>query len=388
MFRQRLDAPLTRVRRMGERAVESFPLRVWHHFTRNNGFLLSAGMGYFVLFALFALLYVVFAGVGFWLGGSTEAATRTITELINVVNTYMPGLIGEHGLVSDKDVREIAGNASSLLGITAVIAIGVGGWTAIGAVTFTRRAVRDIFGLPFDDRPYLLLKLRDLLSGLSFGGALLLGAVLATAGVWALAQVFALLGWSTASWVFTVGVRTLSVLVAFAVDAAALAALVRFLTGTSIPWRAIWPGALMGAAAMVVLQLALGLLLSWAPRNPLLATFAVLIGVLLWCRLISIVVLAAASWIAVTAEDLNHPLVEADEDAARLAESKALVLAARVHIRQARDAAAEAPWYRRAQARKRLRDAVEELHHAETELAREQERQRQESRRRSWLQID
>src|SRR5690606_26757564 len=146
-----------------------------------------------------------------------------------------------------------------------------------------------------------------------FGGALLLGALLSTLGVWALTQAFALVGWSTRSWLFTLGVRLLTVAVIFAVNTFALAALVRFLTGTSIPWRTIWPGAALGGGVLVVLQLALGLLLSYVPANPLLATFAVLVGLLLWCRWISIVVLAAASWIAVAADDKDHPLTEEDE---------------------------------------------------------------------------
>lgn len=342
-------------------------MRVWSHFSRNNGFLLSAGMGYYVLFALFALLYVAFASAGLWLGGSPTA----IAALIELVNTYVPGLIGEDGLVSAEDVTNIAKNTATLFGITAAIAIGVGTWTAIGAVTFTRRAVRDIFGLPYDDRGFILLKARDLLAGLVFGGALIAGAVLATGGVWALTAVFELLGWSTSSWSFAVGVRLLSVLVIVLIDAAALAGLVRFLTGTSIPWRAILPGALVGGVGLSVLQLALGLLLSRGSSNPLLQTFALIIGVLLWCRLISIVVLAAASWIAVTTSDLDHPLLQTDPAAARLAELEALVLAARVQLRQAEGAASTAPWYRHRPMKKRLRGALASLHEAETALEKE-----------------
>lgn len=383
LFRERLDAPLTRVLDIRDRAAETFPLRVWRHFSRSNGFLLSAGMSYYVLFALFALLYVVFASTGLWLGGSATA----IQMLVDVIDTYIPGLIGEDGLFTQETVADIARGSTGVLGVTGAIAIAVGVWTAIGAITFTRRAVRDMFGLPFDDRAYLYLKLRDLVAALIFGGALLLGAVLATLGVWLLSQMFALIGWSTTSWVFGAGVRFLSVLVAFVIDAAALAALVRFLTGTSIPWRSIWPGALIGALAMVVLQLALGLLLAWVPSNPLLATFAVIIGLLLWCRWLSIVVLAAASWITVTAEDLDHPIVEDDEDATRIAEREALVVAARVRLRDAREAADAAPWYRRRSARRAARSAAEAVAQAEEEVQREEAAQAARTKR-AWMRLE
>lgn len=372
------------MRDIRDRAVEVFPVRVWRHFLHNNGFLISAGMSYYLLFALFALLYVAFAGAGIWLGGSAAA----ISALVDLVNTYIPGLIGEQGLFSEDDVAGVARNSTGVLGVTGAIAIAVGLWTAISGVTYTRRAVRDMFGLPFDDRAYLLLKLRDLIAAAVFGGALVLGAVLSTLGVWALSQMFALIGWSTTSWLFGASVRTLSVLIAFVIDAAALAALVRFLTGTSIPWRSIWPGAMLGGFAMVVLQLGVGFLLSWAPSNPLLATFAVLVGLLLWCRWLSIVVLAATSWIAVTAADKDHPLTEEDTRAARIAEREALVLAAQVQVRRAQRTADAAPWYRRRRARRELDSARHALTAAEADVARERAAQAASAPKRSWLRLE
>ncbi|MBO9625270.1 MAG: YihY/virulence factor BrkB family protein [Microbacterium sp.] len=363
-LRARFETPLERVIELKDRTLAAFPVRVWRNFSYNNGFLLSAGMSYYVLFALFALIYVAFAGAGLWLGAS-EAA---IDALVRLMNTYIPGLIGEHGVFSVSDVTEIAKESGGVLGVTGAIAGGVALWTAVGAVTFTRRAVRDLFGLPYDTRSYWLLKARDFFSAIVFGGAMLVGAVLSWAGVWALAQMYHLLGWSTGSWLFDFSVRALSIAVAFVLDAAALALLVRFLTGTALRWRYIWPGALLGGGAMVVLQLGAGLLLSRVPSNPLLASFAVIVGLLLWCRWLAIVVLMAASFIAVTAMDHDQPLEHEDEAAARRAEEQALVLAARVQLRRAEEQARDAPWFRRAAAHRSLRRAHEALAEAEAGL--------------------
>ncbi|WP_217183304.1 YihY/virulence factor BrkB family protein [Streptomyces sp. AC495_CC817] len=365
-LRTRLEVPLERVIELKDRTLAAFPVRVWRNFSYSNGFLLSAGMSYYVLFALFALLYVAFAGAGLWLGAS-EAA---IGALVRLMNTYIPGLIGtgDDGLVSVEDVTQIAQSSSGVLGITGAIALGVALWTAVGAVTFTRRAVRDLFGLPFDTRSYWLLKARDFFSAIVFGGAMLLGAVLSWVGVWALEQFYHLLGWSTGSWIFDLSVRLLSIGVAFVLDAAALAMLVRFLTGTILRWRYIWPGALLGGGAMVVLQLGAGLLLSRVPGNPLLASFAVIIGLLLWCRWLAIVVLMAASFIAVTAMDHDQPLEREDETAAVRAEKEALVLAARVQLRRAEEGAESAPWFRRRAARRAVERAEAVLTEAEADL--------------------
>ncbi|MFK0403849.1 YihY/virulence factor BrkB family protein [Microbacterium sp. NPDC090225] len=356
-LRARLEAPLERVTELKDRTLAAFPVRVWRNFAFSNGFLLSAGMSYYVLFALFALLYVGFAGAGLWLGASSIA----IEALVRLVNTYLPGLIGPDGVFTVENVTEIAQNASGVLGITGAIAVGVALWTAVSAVTFTRRAVRDLFGLPFDARAYWLLKARDFFAAIVFGGAMLVGAVLISLSVWALEQIFLLFAWSTSTWFFSFGAQTVSVVVAFALDATALAMLVRFLTGTQLHWRFIWPGAMLGGGAMVVLQLGAGLLLSHVPSNPLLASFTVIVGLLLWCRWLAIVVLMAASWIAVAAEDKDQPLEHEDAAAARRAEEQALLLAARVEVRRAQEAVDTAPWYRRPVARRTLKAAQRRL---------------------------
>ena len=366
-LRARLEAPLERAIELKDRTLEAFPVRVWRNFSHSNGFLLSAGMSYYVLFALFALIYVAFAGAGLWLGASEIA----INALVRLVNTYIPGLIGEHGLFSVRDVTTIAKDASGVLGVTGVIAGAVALWTAVGAVTFTRRAVRDLFGLPFDTRSYWLLKARDFFSAIVFGGAMLIGAVIAGAGVWALAQVYALLGWSTGSWLFDASGRAVTIAVAFVLDTTALGMLVRFLAGTVLRWRFIWPGAALGGAAMVVLQLGAGFLLSRVPGNPLLASFAVIIGLLLWCRWLAIVVLMAASLIAVTAGDNDQPLEIEDEESIRRAEAEALVLAAQVQLRHAEEHARDAPWYRRPSARRAVVRARQTVADAEAGLGSE-----------------
>lgn len=355
-LRERLERPIERATELKDRTLAAFPVRVWRGFLRGNGFLLSAGMSYYVLFSLFAVIYVSFAGVGLWLG----ASPRAIDMLIELANSYVPGLIGDPGLFSRDDVETIAKSSTGLLSITGVVAVGFAAWTAISAVTFTRRAIRDIFGLPFDTRSYWLLKLRDLFAGVVFGLALLLGAALSVLSVWALERLFDLLGWPD-SWVLSSAGRALWMTSAFVVDAGALAALVRFLVGANLRWRFIWPASLLGGGAMVVLQLAAGLLLNRVPSNPLLASFAVIVGLLLWCRLLASVVLVAASWIAVTAADHDQPLEPENEEAARLAEQEALILAARVQLRRARDAYDGAPWYRRWPAARVVRHAEETL---------------------------
>lgn len=355
-LRALLEAPIERAAAITRRTMQAFPIRVWRRFLQRNGFLLSAGMSYQGLFAVFGLLFIAFASAGLWLGGSDQAIALVTT----IANSYIPGIVGKNGLVHPDDVQALAANATGVLGITGIVAAGFVAWTGITAVTFTRRAVRDIFGLPYDSRSFVLLKLRDGLAGLLFGLALLVGSVLGFVGVWALRQVFDLLGWHLGATAFDLLTRAGSIVVMFVIDSAAIAMLVRFLTGTRLAWRTILPGAMLGGGAVVVLQLGAGLLLAHTPGNPLLATFAVIIAMLLWCRWVAVVILVAAAWIALTAEDRDQPLQEIDEDAARRAELAALVLAAEVRLRRAEKEHESAPWWRRRATARAVNEAREE----------------------------
>lgn len=354
----RLDTAVERATALTQRTLGLFPVRVWRHFLQHNGFLLAAGVSYQALFAIFAAIYLAFAITGLWLGGSTEA----VDGLIEIINSYVPNLILEQGGVfTPEQVREIAASTTNVLGITGLIALGTVIWTAIGWVTFSRRATRDIFGLPPDTRSYVLLKARDLLAALIFGASLIVGSLLSSASAAVLSWLASLLGWDSGSDALNLGIRIGTVVVSFVLLSTALAAMVRFLTGTTLHWSTIWPGAILGGAAMTVLQYGAGFLLSYTPTNPLLATFAIFIGLLLWFRVNGVVMLVASSWIAVTAQDRDLPLQSQTEAERRIAEHRTLTLAARIRVREAHAARDAAPWYRAWAADRAVRTAEHEL---------------------------
>ncbi|WP_235201391.1 YihY/virulence factor BrkB family protein [Microbacterium sp. CH12i] len=303
--RGRLNVAVERATHLTRRTLGLFPIRVWRHFLQNNGFLLAAGVSYQALFAIFAAIYLAFAIAGLWLGGSAES----VDAMIALINGYIPNIISADGVATTEQVKEIATRTAGVLSITGLVALGVVIWTAIGWVTFARRAVRDIFGLPPDRRSYVILKARDLLAALIFGVSLIVGSILSSASAAVLSWILTQFGWDAGSSTVNISIRVGTVIVSFALLSAALATMVRFLTGTSLRWRTIWPGALLGGAAMTALQFAAGFLLSYTPTNPLLATFAIFIGLLLWFRVNGVVMLVAAAWIAVAAKDRDLPLI-------------------------------------------------------------------------------
>ena len=356
-FRERFDQPIQTATKLTKATMAWFPIRVWRHFLIHNGFLLGAGISYQALFAIFAAIYVAFAITGLWLGGNEDA----VNAMIALINSYIPGLIGDNGVITTEEVQQVASSTSGVLGVTGLIALGAVIWTAIGWVTYSRRGVRDIFGIPPDRRSYVLLKARDLLAAIIFGAALIIGALLTWVSSWLLTWILSLVGVDSTTVIVDSSIRIGSVIVSFVINASALAALFRFLTGTSLRWRVIWPGALLGGAALTVLQFGAGLLLSYTPSNPLLATFAIFVGLLLWFKISGIIMLVAAAWIAVASKDKDIPILLPTEAERIAAEHKALLLAAQVRLRTAREARAAAPWYRAWRADFALREAEEEL---------------------------
>ncbi|WP_243695239.1 YihY/virulence factor BrkB family protein [Agromyces protaetiae] len=349
---------------MTKRTLALFPVRVWRRFLAQNGFILSAGMSYQSLFAVFAALYVAFAVAGIWLTGNPDRLNAFVT----LVNTYAPGLVsdgGQAGVVSKDDLVAIATRSTSLFGVTGVVAVGGLIWTAIGWVTYTRTAVRSIFGLPKDTRAYVILKARDFLAGFGFGAVLLIAAVLSIIATSLLDWLRDFFGWDFGSGWNSAFIQFGALAVVFVIDTLALAVMFRFLSGANMAWRRMWVGSLLGSAGLAVLQFFGGVLLTGASANPLLATFAVFIGLLLWFRFTSIVILVAAAWIAEEASDANDSLLdlspEEQEAERQRREYAALVTAGEVEVREAREDVSQANWIEGFSARRRLARAEQDL---------------------------
>ncbi|WP_157372836.1 YihY/virulence factor BrkB family protein [Agromyces sp. Root81] len=360
-IRDRFEQPISTVSTITQKTLALFPVRVWRHFLDRNGFILSSGMSYQALFAIFAAVYVAFAVFGIWLTSNKA----TLDAFIALLNTYAPGLIGDNGVIPTEELTQIAASSTSLFGWTGAVALAGFIWTAIGWITYSRMAVRSIFGLPKDRRAYVFLKTRDFLAGFSFGAILLVATVLSVATTSFLGWMTELLGLSSDSGWYGFLVQGGSLLVVFVIDTFALAVMFRFLSGAAMPWHRMWVGSLLGSAALSVLQVIGGALLSRSSTNPLLATFTVFIGLLLWFRLTSIVILVAASWIAVEASDAHETLrmVTPEQLAAeqRDREQRALVTAAQVRVREARKDLGAANWFERIPARRRLAKAEQRL---------------------------
>ncbi|MDY0911471.1 YihY/virulence factor BrkB family protein [Rathayibacter festucae] len=278
-----------------ERIMRTRPVRVMLHYSESGGPLFASGLAFQALFAIFAALFVFFAVFGFVL--RDNAALRD--SLLQLLTSSVPGLIGEkNSLVSIDTLLD-----SSILGWTGVIAAAGLLWTALNFLGSLRQAVRILFSLPGPTVLFVLLKLKDAGLALVFGAVLIVSAALSVFSTSFVDVAFDVLGIGSDSTLGRVTGTVVGLLIMLALDTATLAGSFRILSGIPIPWKNLWVGALMGGIALGALKVLGTQLLGGASRNPLLASFAVLIGLLIWFNLVCQVILIVASWISVGMSD-------------------------------------------------------------------------------------
>ena len=279
--------------------------RVWQHYIDHRGALLAGGMTYSSLFSVFAGMWVGFSALGFFQSRNDPARTA----LISFINAQVPGLIdtGDGGIIAQSTLAGI----STTLTWTSLIAAGGLLFTSMGWMRAGQNGVRAMFGLVGKDRGALLGQL------INFGTLLLLvvlilvstaASVLATyINTWLLSVFGIQSGPVTAASTHVVA-GAVSVILDFTI----IFLFVYLLADVYVKWHVFWPRALAGAAAISALKIGAGMLAGGATSNPLLASFAVLIGFMIWLNLINQVFFVTIAWLAVdTPAQPDEPAVVA-----------------------------------------------------------------------------
>lgn len=312
---------LKRVTALAARVQRLKPVRVFTHYAQGRGPILASGLAFQGLFAVFAGLWVAFSIAGLVISGNVQLQDA----IILVLNNAIPGLI------------DTGTGSAGAIDATMLLSAGVFGWTgaiallgllvtALGWLASARDAVRTMFDVPTASTNFALLKLKDLALGIGLGLLLVISAVLSVAGTSATSFILALSGIDSKSAVAIVVGRILTLGLMFALDTVVLASLYRVLAAIRIPTTRLWAGALLGAVGLGALKILGSALLGGATNNPLIASFAVLAGLLIFFNFVCQVILIAASWIHTGMVDAG---IDPDPRVAqqRLAAARALVAA-------------------------------------------------------------
>jgi membrane protein len=294
------------------RLQKLFVFRVFQNYSTVQGPILASGLAFQAIFAIFAAVWVGFSIVGLIVAGNHQLQQPLIDVLANAV----PGLI------------KTSATSSGAIDPNQLLDAGVFGWTgaialvgvlvtALGWLASARSAIRVIFGLPQPTTNFALLKLRDLAIGIGFGAALIVSAALSVSGSAATTALLPLIGISSDSVVGAIIERVVTLAIMFALDAFTLGVFFRVLSGVPIPWKWLRSAVLVGAGGLGALKVLGGALLGVPKSNPLLASFAVILGLLIFFNFVCQVILISASWIRVGMDDRGLPMDPVAE-AARL----------------------------------------------------------------------
>lgn len=268
--------------------------RVWQHYNDARGGVLAGGIAYFAFFSVFPALTLGFAIFGFVLRGHPGL----FHDVVHSVSTTLPGIVKDSahpdGVIDAS--KPPTPNALTLTGAISLVVLVITGLGWLGAL---REGIRAMFGRPLLKSNALTSRLRDLGVLALLGLSMLVSAVLSAGANTATGQVLDWAGLASDSVAGRVLLPVVGFVVVLVVDVGIFLVLLRLLSGVSMPWADLRQAAVLGAVAAGVLKLAVSYGIVGSSTNPVLASFAIVIGLLLVINLMSRVTLFAAAWAAV-----------------------------------------------------------------------------------------
>ncbi len=273
------------------------PMRVLQHYNLERGPLMSAGIGFTMFFSITGLLTTGFSVAGLVLSGQPALLDRLVAS----VARSAPGLLqveGSEGLVDPQELLNPSG-----LGLTAAVAAVVTIVTSLGWIGGIRQGLRAMMMLAPLKRNPVLGKLIDA------GTLILLGiALVISSGVSLVfgTAVNLVMDWLRLDPAVAGPVAGLiKIAVPLVLNWVTAVILFRLAGGLRLSRQALLEGTIIAGIGTTVLQVFSTELLAGAARNPLLAPFAIIIGLLIWFNLVSQVYLVSAAWSAVREGDLT-----------------------------------------------------------------------------------
>lgn len=275
--------------RVGRRILQVRLVRAGmrYHFAR--GGLFSGGVTYSALLSVTAALTILVNVLRAVLANRPDLMAAALAA----VDEVLPGLIkGGTGTGVLDPERLVADNPWSW---ATIISSFIVLWTALTMMTGLRRSIRAMFGLGGAPVPFIFGKTRDLLGFVALGVGVLLASALGSAASFAGGAVFDLLGVTGPG--AGAALRAAAWSAAALVDAGVFLLLFSVTAGVRPPRRDLVGGALLGAAGAGVLRTG-GTSLLGSIDDPLLASFAAIVTLLLWVNLAIRFTLFVAAWTA------------------------------------------------------------------------------------------
>jgi len=259
-------------------------VRAYRHYSGVDGGQQAAAVTYYGFLSVFPILALAFFVVG-WVAKVYPDAHQ---NLLDAVDTVLPGLIGgDTGQVSLTDIQDAA-NKVGLIGLVGVLYAGLGWLSSL------RDAVAITFEVPRKRRSsFVVGKARDLVTLVFFGVVLLLAVGLTglvqRSTQWVLDAIGLGEGFGWLLWV-------LAVVFGLAANTVLFLAMFRLPQGVSASFRHLLPGAVLGAVGFEVLKELSSWLLASTRGSPAFQVFGISVILLVWINYFSQLTLYAAAF--------------------------------------------------------------------------------------------
>ncbi|WP_244924888.1 YihY/virulence factor BrkB family protein [Actinomyces bowdenii] len=262
--------------------------RALARYSMARGGLMAGGIAYTGLFSVFSTLAIGVTVLMAAIGGRPALRDAVISS----IDSTLPGVVdtGDGGLVTIEQLTlDSALNAGSIVAGLVLL------YSAVSLMGTIRIALRAMFGMVHQTRGFVTIQAANLLCFVVVMTAVLATAVSSVATSLLAGSLNQDLDVPAA--LTGPGARVAGLGLSFLIDAAVLA-LVITVCGIRPPRRDLVQGCALGALAFGVLRQAGSSGVGSAADNPLLASFAAIIVLIVWMHLASRVLLLVAAWMA------------------------------------------------------------------------------------------
>ena len=271
------------------RANDAFTERYGNHY--------AAAITYFSVLSVIPILMVAFAVVGLAVGNDPVI----IGQISDGIKKSVPG--GLQPLVTGiVDAALKSGSGVGIFGLLIALYSGIG-WMAN-----LRDALTAQWGQEKQQQPFLTTTLKDLLSLVGLGVALVVSFALTAAGSGVGQLLLRLVGLEHAAWAIFL-LRVATILLGLCANTLVFLWVIARLPRERVVLRSAVEGAIFAAVGFVILQQAATVYLASVTKSPAFALFGPVIGLLVFANFVSRFLLLVTAWTATATENQRKVVV-------------------------------------------------------------------------------
>ncbi|MFI5606159.1 YhjD/YihY/BrkB family envelope integrity protein [Amycolatopsis sp. NPDC051903] len=265
------------------RANESFGEHYGNHY--------AAAITYFSVLSVFPIFMVAFTVIGKVVGGN-QAVIGKITD--GIKNSVPEGL--QDLVMTIVNAAISSGSGIGIFGLLLAL------YSGIGWMSNLRDALTAQWGQEKKQQPFVKTTIKDLLSLVGLGIALIVSFAVTAAGSGVGQYLLELVGLQDQTWAVWV-LRVATIILGLAANALVFLWVIARLPREHVAMRSAVKGAIVAAIGFVILQQVATIYLKSVTQSPAAAIFGPIIGLLVFANLVSRFLLLVTAWTATAREN-------------------------------------------------------------------------------------